>query len=36
MYGLGRYANQAWKLCGVLVRFSPAGCMSIRIAAISI
>jgi hypothetical protein len=30
MYSLGPYANWAWDACGVLVRFSPAGCISIR------
>jgi hypothetical protein len=31
MYGLGPYANQAWRAYGVLVGFSPVGCTSIRI-----
>jgi hypothetical protein len=31
-YGHGPYADRAWKACGVLVRFSTAGCTSIRIA----
>jgi hypothetical protein len=30
-YGLGPYMGWAWKSCGVLVGFSPAGCTSIRI-----
>jgi hypothetical protein len=33
MYGLGPYADWVWKVCGVLVGFSPAGCTSIRISA---
>jgi hypothetical protein len=33
-YGLEWYADWAWDVCGVLVRFSPAGCILIRIAAI--
>jgi hypothetical protein len=32
-YGLGPYAYWAWDACDVLVEFSPAGCISIRIAA---
>jgi hypothetical protein len=31
MYGRGPYTDQAWKVCGVLIRFSPVGCTSIRI-----
>jgi hypothetical protein len=31
-YGLGPYMDWAWKACGILVGFSPAGCISIRIA----
>jgi hypothetical protein len=31
MYGPGPYADWAFKTCGVLVRFSPAGCTSIQI-----
>jgi hypothetical protein len=30
-YGLGLYVDRAWDACGVLVRFSPAGCTSIQI-----
>jgi hypothetical protein len=33
MYGRGSYVDQAWKPCGVLIRFSPVGCSSIQIAA---
>jgi hypothetical protein len=33
MYGLGSYANRAWKACDVLVGFSPTGCTSIWITA---
>jgi hypothetical protein len=33
MYGSGPYANQAWKVCGMLIRVSPARCTSIQIAA---
>jgi hypothetical protein len=33
MYGLGPYADWAWKACVVLVRFSPVGCTSIQITA---
>jgi hypothetical protein len=33
MYGLGSYVNQVWKACGVLIRFLPTECTSIRIAA---
>jgi hypothetical protein len=32
-YGRGPYADRAWKACGVLIEFSPAGCTSIRITA---
>jgi hypothetical protein len=32
-YGLRPYADWAWDACGVLVGFSPAGCISIRITA---
>jgi hypothetical protein len=32
-YGLRPYADWAWDACGILVRFSPAGCTSIRIIA---
>jgi hypothetical protein len=32
MYGPGPYTNRAWKACDVLIRFSLAGCISIRIA----
>jgi hypothetical protein len=32
-YGHGSYADWAWKACDVLVRFSPAWCTSIQIAA---
>jgi hypothetical protein len=32
MCDLGPYADRAWKACDVLVRFSPVGCTSIRIA----
>jgi hypothetical protein len=31
MYGRGSYVDWAWKACGVLVEFPPAGCTSIRI-----
>jgi hypothetical protein len=31
-YDVGPYADWAWKACGVLVGFSPAGYTSIRIA----
>jgi hypothetical protein len=31
-YGIGPYADWAWEACGVLVRFSPTRCTSIRIA----
>jgi hypothetical protein len=31
IYGPRPYANQAWKACGELIGFSPAGCTSIRI-----
>jgi hypothetical protein len=31
MYGVGSYANRAWKVCDVLIKFSPTGCTSIRI-----
>jgi hypothetical protein len=33
-YGLRPYADWAWKVCGVLVGFSPAGCTSIQIVVI--
>jgi hypothetical protein len=33
MYGLRPYVKWVWKACDVLVRFSPAGCISIRITA---
>jgi hypothetical protein len=26
MYGLGPYANRAWKACDILIEFSHAGC----------
>jgi hypothetical protein len=32
IYGLGQYANRAWKACGVLIEFSPVGCTLIQIA----
>jgi hypothetical protein len=33
MYGREPYADWVWKVCGMLVGFSPAGCTSIRISA---
>jgi hypothetical protein len=32
-YGRGPYTEWAWKVCGMLVGFSPTGCTSIRITA---
>jgi hypothetical protein len=32
-YGLGPYVDWVWDTCGMLVEFSPAGCISIRIVA---
>jgi hypothetical protein len=33
MYGPGPYVNRVWKVCGVLIGFSPTECILIRIAA---
>jgi hypothetical protein len=29
IYGRGPYADRAWKVCDVLIGFSPAGCILI-------